>query len=158
MSGRRSTFGDTDEGWGERKSRTSSDELDITPMIDVTFLLLIFFMVSSTMQPQIATNIPPATYGLGVENANSTVVYVSPAGADGGEASVRMDAGDGQLRETTLDEVRQKVQDGVAANRPHVVIKADADTTHAAVSEIAQIVTSVENAQLHFGVREKKRE
>ena len=36
-------------GLGRAKKKDEAD-LDITPMIDVTFLLLIFFMVTSTMQ------------------------------------------------------------------------------------------------------------
>ena len=34
----------------KKKKKPEEAELDITPMIDVTFLLLIFFMVTSTMQ------------------------------------------------------------------------------------------------------------
>mgnify|MGYP003325625382 CR=1 FL=1 len=32
------------------RKKLEDAEMDITPMIDVTFLLLIFFMVTSTMQ------------------------------------------------------------------------------------------------------------
>ena len=37
-------------GKNKKKKKPEEAELDITPMIDVTFLLLIFFMVTSTMQ------------------------------------------------------------------------------------------------------------
>ena len=51
------------------------DQLDITPMIDVTFLLLIFFMVTSTMQAEQALDVPTADHGLGIE-ANSAIVVI----------------------------------------------------------------------------------
>ena len=35
-----------------RRSRTEEDELDLTPMVDVTFLLLIFFMITASFQMQ----------------------------------------------------------------------------------------------------------
>ncbi len=39
------------------------EETDMTPMIDMTFLLLIFFMVSSTMTPASQSELPGATAG-----------------------------------------------------------------------------------------------
>ena len=40
------------------KKRTD-DELDMTPMVDVTFLLLIFFMVTAAFAVQKVLNVPP---------------------------------------------------------------------------------------------------
>lgn len=37
----------------------SDDELDMTPMIDMTFLLLIFFMVTATFALQMSMPVPP---------------------------------------------------------------------------------------------------
>ena len=45
----RGLFSDAGGSFGGKR-KPIEGELDITPMIDVTFLLLIFFMVSSTMQ------------------------------------------------------------------------------------------------------------
>ena len=44
---------------GIKKKKNEDADLDITPMIDVVFLLLIFFMVTSTMDDQKAANVPP---------------------------------------------------------------------------------------------------
>ena len=41
-----------------RKSMVSEDEMDMTPMIDMTFLLLIFFMVSASFSQQKSIPIP----------------------------------------------------------------------------------------------------
>ena len=54
-------------GLGQKKKKDEAD-LDITPMIDVVFLLLIFFMVTSTMQGTPDRDIPPASSGT---NANA---------------------------------------------------------------------------------------
>ncbi len=43
-----------------RKKRTD-DELDMTPMVDVTFLLLIFFMVTAAFALQKVLEVPPVT-------------------------------------------------------------------------------------------------
>ncbi len=39
-------------------ARREADELDMTPMVDVTFLLLIFFMVTAAFSPQKSIEVP----------------------------------------------------------------------------------------------------
>ena len=57
---RRSLFTNSGSFSGGRK--LADGEMDITPMIDVTFLLLIFFMVASTMQGTPDIDVPPAVH------------------------------------------------------------------------------------------------
>lgn len=45
----------------DSKVQTSENELDMTPMVDVTFLLLIFFMVTASFVAQKAIHQPPAS-------------------------------------------------------------------------------------------------
>ncbi|QDS90788.1 Biopolymer transport protein ExbD/TolR [Rosistilla ulvae] len=54
--------------------RTDDEEMDITPMIDITFLLLIFFVVCSKMDPSQTTNLPLADNGLAISAKDSAVV------------------------------------------------------------------------------------
>jgi len=46
------TVEDDDAPRGVRESRLSSDGLDMTPMVDVTFQLLIFFMITASFVTQ----------------------------------------------------------------------------------------------------------
>ena len=50
----------SDEIGGNKK--LDEGELDMTPMIDVTFLLLIFFMIASTMKPAGEEQLAPAKH------------------------------------------------------------------------------------------------
>ena len=43
----------------ELRSQSSDDEMDLTPMVDVTFLLLIFFMITAAFAVQKALEVPP---------------------------------------------------------------------------------------------------
>ena len=63
-----------------RRARTDDAEMDITPMIDVTFLLLIFFLVCSSPDQQNSVDLPKARYGTGVDKKNSVVITVSDEG------------------------------------------------------------------------------
>lgn len=51
--------GDEDEGLEFRKADTESDDMDLTPMVDVTFLLLIFFMITASFSIQKTIQVPP---------------------------------------------------------------------------------------------------
>lgn len=64
-----------------RKKR-GDDEMDITPMIDITFLLLIFFVVVSKMDPTQTGEIPTADHGLAVSAKDSAVIFIEPGGGD----------------------------------------------------------------------------
>lgn len=47
----------------KHKKKEFDSEFDITPMIDVVLLLLIFFMVSARMAPQNTAKLPKAKHG-----------------------------------------------------------------------------------------------
>ncbi|MEQ8846887.1 biopolymer transporter ExbD [Botrimarina sp.] len=48
--------GDT---WKRARAQQEEDDLDMTPMVDVTFLLLIFFMITAAFALQKAIAVPP---------------------------------------------------------------------------------------------------
>ena len=49
----------TEELDDTRPARAVDDEMDLTPMVDVTFLLLIFFMITAAFAVQKAISVPP---------------------------------------------------------------------------------------------------
>lgn len=62
-----------------KKGRRDDDaEMDITPMIDITFLLLAFFVMVSKMDPQLAVDLPEAQFGTNVPDKNCVVLVVVP--------------------------------------------------------------------------------
>ena len=73
-------------------------DIDITPMIDITFLLLIFFLVTSKLSQQAGVELPTARYGDAVSTKESVTVTITAE--EGGGA--RIYQGDGVLPETEL--------------------------------------------------------
>jgi biopolymer transport protein TolR len=60
----------------KRKRNSDDGELDVTPMIDVTFLLLAFFVVVSRMDPQAAVALPMASFGNSIQDKEAVTLIV----------------------------------------------------------------------------------
>ncbi len=106
------------------------EELDVnvTPLIDVVFLLLIFFMVSTTFDRQSELNIelPEASGEISESEKVEIEIVIGPTGKfaiNGNEIiNTQIDTLLGALREAAGDD-----------NEPRIIITADKDTTHQAV-------------------------
>lgn len=149
----RSLFHESDTAFGSRR-KVVEGELDITPMIDVTFLLLIFFMVCSTMQGKRDIDVPPAVHSVGIDAKGAAVVTILAAKSTA--ESPRIILGDVSGDEGNIGDVRRFVEDQVRAGKQRVVLKAEGDVTHGLVEEVAMTIKSVEGVELFMGVGEKE--
>lgn len=118
-----------------RSGSSDDDELDITPMIDVTFLLLIFFMVTSKMERSSSLHIPPARHGVGVSTSDSTVITIFKTD---GDPEIYLSDGKKENGPVEASEVTAYVQAGIADKKLNVVIKADRDIPSGIVDEVAR--------------------
>lgn len=135
-----------------RRRRLSGGDLDLTPMIDVTFLLLIFFMVASTMQSTPSLDLPPAENSRGVESAGAIVITV----LDGGAGPPRLILGDGRGAEGTLEQISGYVAEGVTAGKRRVILKVEGDVPSGTVQEVTRQVTKIDGIDLYLGVGEAR--
>jgi len=149
--GRQATS-DADAAFTRERSVYDAD-LDITPMIDVTFLLLIFFMVTSTMQPDEALDIPTSVHGLGVETNSAILITISA-----GEPPLINLVEDKNLTEdhTTVGPyVQARMQQG----RKHVIIKAERLVQHGFVQKVTReanaVIKEFEGARFSIAVDDK---
>lgn len=111
----------------KRQVRTE-DSINLTPLIDVVFLLLIFFMVSTTFtkETHLSVDLPEAEGSPTVEQPQALDILIAADGsyAVNGQALVNQ-------RLATLKAALKRVSDG--DNSLPLTITADASTPHRAV-------------------------
>ena len=124
----------------KRKKREDAD-LDITPMIDITFLLLAFFVMVSKLDPQLPIDMPQAQFGTSVPEKNCVVLVVAKGETEDSFRIFKGSAMDkaGQVapgEDTEMEaEIGEFVEDQFSQN-PNLVgvlIKGEGDTTAGAI-------------------------
>jgi biopolymer transport protein ExbD len=139
-----------------QKQGEGEDDIDITPMIDIVFLLLIFFLVTSTPDQESAVRLPEALHGEAVSQLEATVFTIGEA--SGPLAPVY--AADGMIAESLLPEdaaardaaIQKAVEAGMADNKPNVIVKADKGVAYRHVAAVVRSISRVEGANLHLAV------
>ncbi|MBL4622421.1 MAG: biopolymer transporter ExbD [Immundisolibacteraceae bacterium] len=123
--------------------------IELTPLIDVVFLLLIFFMVSSTFkdEAQLALVLPESSAEAGVI-AQAIDVVVSADGlyhidgrlvAEGGAAAANIDV------------LKQFLKLAAGGNKePAVVIAADRNASHGAVVKLLEAARQLNYLKISF--------
>jgi biopolymer transport protein ExbD len=121
-------------------------DLNLTPLIDVVFLLLIFFMVSTTFEreSEIAIALPEASDAPAEANNNSIIITIS--------SDQRYFVNREEVVNRKLVSLRRAIQ--AAANnikgKPILVINADKATPHQAVILAMDAVRQLGYANLTF--------
>ncbi|MBX9791815.1 MAG: biopolymer transporter ExbD [Pirellulales bacterium] len=138
-----------------RRRLIGDGEADMTPMIDMTFLLLIFFLVTFKATESDLLELPEARHGGAVGKGESVIFSLDRVP---GRAEARVYLGEDEKHPLPDDharqaaEIRAAVESGQASGRPHVLIKADRAVHYRDVSRVAAVVGEVEGVQLHFAV------
>lgn len=113
-----------------RRTRREEVGVNLTPLIDVVFLLLIFFMVSTTFtrETQLQLDLPESASGEPVENQNLEQIEVLVSAA--GEVTINGKS----LISPNLDSLQTALQREAGGNNSlPVVITADAKASHQSV-------------------------
>lgn len=148
----------------KRKRNPDDGELDITPMIDITFLLLAFFVVASKMDPQAAIELPKASYGVSVPEKAAVTLLVTLE--EGG--SYKIFKGKSENNPVTAtdpegieEEIAKFVQDELGSNpeKTSILIKAAGDVKTGTVEMVRRGVAGSEMAaerKVYVGVKEEQ--
>ena len=143
--------GEDDVSWGRSGRSGPPGDLDITPMIDVTFLLLIFFMVSSTMSSQRQVDVPPARHGVNIDQSSTILIVVRSPRVSGGEPIIELKG-----QPASLDEIAKYVREENANGKTNVVVRAGREVPHGFVQRIIREANLIDELEFSFGVEDKR--
>ena len=123
-------------------------ELNLAPLIDVVFLLLIFFMVSTTFErdTEISLELPEAS---GEPLQTERLVVEISIDAEG-----RYYINQQELINTQIDTLKRGIQQAMGdEQRPQVIISADRQTPHQAVISAMDAARQLGLVNLTFATR-----
>lgn len=103
-------------------------ELNITPLIDVVFLLLIFFMVSTTFERESELNITLPEASKEITQAKPDAINIAI------DANSRIYVNDKELINSNVSTIKQAIHDQMGnLEDVSIIISADAETNHQSV-------------------------
>jgi len=130
-------------------SRRSSDEprVDLTPMVDVVFLLLIFFMISATFveTPGISVNLPESSIDVVEKEPQEIKVFINAKGV------IVLD----DQKVSTADLRKQLASMGDKTAKTTFVLMADRAVSHGVVVEVMDIAKQAGFEQLAIATEKK---
>jgi biopolymer transport protein ExbD len=135
-----------------RPHRRETPEINLTPLIDVVFLLLIFFMVTTTFRDEgrLRLQLPEAdAEPVPAEEIELVEVMVDRAG--------RFYVNAQMVNGTDLETLKQALIGAVGAERElPVLIKADAKAEHQAVMQVLDAAGQLGLSQVAFAAGQKR--
>lgn len=161
-----SSLNEFDIDVSSRRTKTEDADLDITPMIDITFLLLAFFVVVSKMDAQVPVAMPKAASGGSIAEENCVVIVVTTETPGGPSKIYKGQASDTSSlvsSEGALDiesEIADYVENEIS-NRPTVEAILIKGAGNARTGDIETIKRGVAGSELglsrkiYFGVEEE---
>jgi biopolymer transport protein ExbD len=141
-----------------RKALVDDARFDVTAMVDLVFMMNIFFLVTWAEMARAEIDLPKAAHTTAAAQARSTIFTV--VNMNGSAAFFLGDSstsGAGSIAPAELEQkVTNAVEEGLRDERDIVLIKAECDVKLRDVARLASIATSVKGTQLMLAVIEKR--
>lgn len=130
-----------------RRQRREELEISLTPMIDVVFLLLIFFMVTTTFnrETELQIQLPEAA---GQEPIERNIIEISI------DAEGTYYVNQHQVVNRTMEMLKKAIQDAAKdSTKPTLVIAADANATHQSVIRVLDAAKQLQFMRITFATK-----
>jgi biopolymer transport protein ExbD len=141
-----------------RKRHEEPPEFDITAMVDLVFMMNIYFLVTFVTVALSQVDLPTATHAAPLD-ADTSVIFTI---VGGGSEPVVVYIGDRDSGipvrgvEQQASSVRAAVEEGVAAGKTEVLLKAEKKVRLGDLFRVSAAATAVEGVKLNVAVMEKE--
>jgi biopolymer transport protein ExbD len=142
-----------------RKPSSEPPEFDITAMVDLVFMMNIYFLVTFVTVALSGIDLPSASHVAPLDAESSVVLTVTGGGAE----PVVVYLGDREEGEAIRDvdqqedRIRAAVEQGLAEGKHDVLLKAEKTMRLGDMFRISSAASSVEGVKLSVAVMEKDR-
>lgn len=137
----------------KRKKAKHDEEIDVAPLIDCTFILLMYFIVLQAMTPRMDANVPAAEHGGAMKKESASVITIKN-NPNTQQTSILY--GDDN-KEGTVAGVPAFVEDGLRKQKNNVIIMADREVPHGVVQQVLKAAAKVDGVKLGIAVQDKKK-
>ena len=130
-----------------RSGRRAAPLLDMTPLIDVIFQLLLFFMLSTTFRntPSFEVQLPEVSSDQMIQEDHTWTVMVSKEGTLSAQGS-----------DFEKDQLFEKLQEQLKLNpQLSLIIEADEELSHGIVVDMMDIAQEVGVSSVQIGATQK---
>jgi biopolymer transport protein ExbD len=139
-----------------KQARHADAEFDITAMIDLVFMMNIYFLVTFLAAALGEINLPTATHVAALD-ADDAVILTVIGSLDGESVSVYLGSGTEGVPVTDADEQQERIHEwaeqGIAAGKKSVLIKAEKKVRLRDLFRISS-AAAIEGMKLHVAVME----
>jgi biopolymer transport protein ExbD len=137
-------------------------EMDFTPMIDMVFLLLIFFLVASKIDQATTVKLPPARRGVAIAQENAIIVIVKKGSGNSVIVSRRDGTPFSSDLQTQEEEIAAYIEAGFSGSSPFarpmdtVILKAEGSIKEGDVNRVAEAIgRAADTPVLNYAVVEQ---
>ena len=152
-------FADDDEPLIAKKPNHNEANFDITAMIDLVFMMNIFFLVTMVTAALEEINLPSSNHCVAADAGESVIVSILESPDDGGAGLVFLGEGSSGEPLTTLEDqerqIRTAVEEGIELKKTTFLIKAERNVSLRDVARVGGWAASVQGVELKLAVIEK---
>lgn len=138
-----------------REAQPVDDEIDFTPMVDIVFLLLIFFMVSTKITKSPQVDLPESFNGKNVVEKEFVIVALRKGAEDTAEVIKMTGESFSSDVEQQEAEIAEYVESELSSERTQVLVKAAGDVRYGEVERVRQAIANIleEGQSVHIAVK-----
>ena len=152
-------FADDDESLIAKKPWHSEANFDITAMIDLVFMMNIFFLVTMVTAALEEINLPSSNHCVAADGNESVIVSILESPDEGGAGLVFLGEGSSGEPLATLEDqerlIRTAVEEGVEVKKMTFLIKAERNVSLRDVARVGGWAAAVDGVELKLAVIEK---
>ena len=137
-----------------RVSVAKQTDIDMSPLADMVFQLLAFFIMTVKLASQETVDVPTISHGKGLDVDKSTVITVFAPSETSPEPRLFLGFGS-EMTPINYDQIKDIVLQGLSAGKGDVIIKAERLTPWGFVERAMQEVAATD-ASLYIGVKDEE--